>query len=1339
MKFSKNISQYYLFVFKRIILVVFSYVLLPLIPLNASDPLVIDDSLIKHSLEEYLSYYEDKTNTLDIQAICSEPYNKMFINARGRRLSFGYRRSTYWFKIRTINPEDHPVSWYLEYNYPPMDYLTLYISRAGEYRKIETGDSYPFHSRPLYYRTFVFPLDEPPGTRTYYLRIRSSGALMMPLIAWHPEFFTRMKEKELALLWIYYGIMLGLAFYNFFIFLSVREKAYLYMVLLITAFILFSLAQTGLAGQFLWPESVWWSNACNPFFGMLGGLFALAFTRSFLSTRRFTPRTDKIIQGMLIFGLPCTFSAFFLEYYYATQISVLFNTASCIIMIFSGTVLFFKGLRPARFYMVSWIFFLVGGILFSFRLYGVIPDFFFTNWSFQIGFVILVLLLSIGIADKINTIQNERESALEALWKSKEDLELRIQERTYALRKSEKRYRTILDNIKESYYEVDMTGTLTFFNDSVCELTGYSKNELIGMNYRNYVGHTGVKKVYQAFNRVYTTGKSSSTDYEIIRKNGDRRQVDISISLMRNADGMPVGFHGIARDITSWKQAQKELKAAKEAAEAANIAKSEFLANMSHEIRTPMNGIMGTCDLLIMITEPDSKQMEYLNIIRTSARSLLGLINDILDFSKIEAGKLNFEIIPFSITEMIEEVSDIFIEKVSKKNLELIVDIAPDVPRQLRADPLRLKQVLINLISNALKFTDSGEISVRCSLIKNPQHSEKAPVPGIELLFCVQDTGIGIKPEIQDKLFEAFIQADGSVTRKYGGTGLGLAICKRIVQMMGGNIWAESEPGIGSSFYFTARFMPVKAETGYEPDIPYELKNLRVLIVEDNSTVLKIITRFLKSFGFRTESVQSAEEGLALYDKASAGDKFGLIVMDINLPGTDGITASEQIKNRGNAPPIIIISAFSSAEDIRRAMEIGVENCLIKPIKQSLLFDTIMEIFGYKISDSRKIDSGLIRPEVFSGIRVLLVEDHPINRRVATEVLEMAGVLVETASNGLEAVEAVKKKDYDAVFMDVQMPEMDGIEATKQIRAWETTKDTKDTKDGNDSQFSVPIIAMTAHAMSGDRERCLEAGMDAYISKPIDRKELFAVLRKNVRSIRNFGSGIYFPAESDNELHKHTEMNQEILNSSVPGLNIREGLERLNGSWDLYMDILRDFAAHQKDFISDFRRLIEEKDFAGARVKAHTLKGAAGNISATDLCIVAKSLDDICEKGSEQDISQALAFAEDAFEQFFASFEEIAALSAHRKESLKPAKNAHQENSFEMLFEKFDISLQNSDPIESESLLEEMESRYIPACFQEKMAALRKQIKAYDFDGARKTLSELSGKKKGTYAGENEK
>lgn len=766
----------------------------------------------------------------------------------------------------------------------------------------------------------------------------------------------------------------------------------------------------------------------------------------------------------------------------------------------------------------------------------------------------------------------------------------------------------------------------------------------------------------------------------------------------------------VARDIQEENagelaKAIEQLEVAKEEAEKANNAKSEFLAVISHEIRNPMNSIIGTCDLS-MHTHLDRKQKEYLNIIRSSARSLLGLINDILDFSKIEAGKLDFESIPFFLREVIEEVADMFLELMSKKDLEMVVDIAPDVPRRVIADPLRLRQVLVNLTSNALKFTARGEIciSVRNRLVKGDL---------AELLFCVRDTGIGIAPEDQTKLFDVFTQANGSTTRKFGGTGLGLAICKRIVGMMGGDIWVESESGVGSLFYFTSKFKLDATAMIAEPMVPEGLNNLKILVIEDNPSTLRVMNQLFGSFGFRTEMAQNAGDALLRYETSLTNEPYDLIFVDIGLPDMDGIALSQKIRELGStvAPPIIITSTSGRESEIQRAKAAGIESFLIKPVKASLLLETILKIFGYKTEIADETESGLVRSQEFRHVQVLLVEDNLTNQRIAAEILQLAGITVETAANGVEAVRAVKKRAYDGILMDIQMPEMDGIEATKIIRR----------------ESQVPIIAMTAHALSDDRTKCLDAGMNDYILKPIDRKELFAALRKNI-------SGLKVQPAQEGATPLQPEGFENISDDAFPGLQIREGLTRIGGAANLYLDILEEFCKDKKAFGPKLRAIIAKGDYHTARIQAHALKGAAGNISAMGLEKAARALENACQSEIEANMLQRLPPVENKLDQVVASVQKMSAMLEPQKgpqpAPMSPPKPIADRSVILKSLQNLEAGLKVYDPVESAKYLKAVRKNLIAEGLEAETINLATQIRNYRFDEAGEILARIYRKLK---------
>lgn len=523
---------------------------------------------------------------------------------------------------------------------------------------------------------------------------------------------------------------------------------------------------------------------------------------------------------------------------------------------------------------------------------------------------------------------------------------------------------------------------------------------------------------------------------------------------------------------------EKELAIARVAAESANKAKSDFLANMSHEIRTPMNAIISMSDLAFEL-DLNPKQQEYLKVIRSSAKALMVVINDILDFSKIEAGKLHLESKPFKLRDLLDEVSDFFRGNIAQKDIELVIDTGPNVPVALVGDSTRLWQVLINLIHNAFKFTEKGEIILK---ITNVDQKEK----GILLLFKFSDTGIGIPADKLVDLFKAFSQVDSSTSRKFSGTGLGLAISQNLVKLMGGSsINVESEPGRGSTFSFNLPFKIARIDDDAKKPFPPEFLALKILIVEDNRASQIMLFRMLDNLGIRSEVVNNAEEAI---ETLSNAEDFGLVLMDWKLPGMDGFSAAENILKTDSLKkiPVVLMSAFGREMEVHRAKEIGLSGYLGKPISQSDLLDVIMDSLGSYTQTRPFADTTISRKE-FQGIHALIAEDNKSNQYAAVELLTMAGFTVDVVDTGKQALDAVIQKDYGVVLMDIQMPEMDGYEATSLIR-----KELKGRP--------LPIIAITANTMKGDREKCLQAGMDDYVSKPIDYIELYSVLGKWLRN-----------------------------------------------------------------------------------------------------------------------------------------------------------------------------------------------------------------------------------------------
>lgn len=765
------------------------------------------------------------------------------------------------------------------------------------------------------------------------------------------------------------------------------------------------------------------------------------------------------------------------------------------------------------------------------------------------------------------------------------------------LRRKEQRYRSLVEATTAIVWNTPASGEFETEQLGWSAFTGQTFDELRGWGWLNAVHQDDRPLTARVWSAAVASRSRYEVEHRLRRHDGAYRNMMVRAVPILNEDGAIREWVGVHADITEQKRSEALLREAREAAEAANRAKSEFLANMSHEIRTPMNGIIGMTELALD-TDLTPEQREFLLMVKGSADALLTVINDILDFSKIEAGKVELEAVSFDPRELLGDTMKPQGLRAAAKGLELAWRASPELPAAVIADPVRLRQVLLNLVGNAIKFTDHGEICVEASVADGPPLDSQGPTGEVVLHFSVRDTGVGIPPEKHQAVFRPFEQADTSTTRKFGGTGLGLTISTRLVELMGGRIWLESAIGSGSTFHFTLRCAVAPLTDQPSPGLPAQLQELPVLIVEDNDTHRRIFLEQLAQWGMRPTAVPTGAEALTVLEQAARrGPTFGLLLVDVQMPGMDGFTLVEHMRQRAHQShaPIIMLSAAGHKGEAARCADLGVARYLIKPTKPSDLLDAIMT--ALQVAQRGKAEQAQIaaqRPGPSqASLAILLAEDNVVNQRLAVRILEKMGHRVQVVGNGREALAALENDRFDVVLMDVQMPEMDGFEATGHLRQLERERGGHQ-----------PVIALTAHAMAGDRERCLEAGCDGYLSKPFQVDELRATLEQVTAKAHGVD-------RSDGK-------------KSDAAFDRTAALERVGGDLPFLQELAAFLLEGLPTDLDNLRTALARRDRGTIAAVAHTIKGSVGNFDARTTTERALQLEQLAPSADMSEVAEAV-------------------------------------------------------------------------------------------------------------------
>ncbi len=1113
------------------------------------------------------SYFiKDIDNDIDFEKVNQLPEYKFTKNEMDN-IPLDNSGKAYWIKFKlnyfSKNSLDYK-NWFLEIAATSLDELDIYIVEEGNTTSHHLGDRRPFSARPVQHNNYIVDFRTlSDKTTDVFVRVKKLTAINLPIKIWSHEALFADSQTLNYFAGICYGILFILGMYNFILFFVVKDKVHNYLAIYIVCLLICLMSYDGFTKLMLWPNNLWWESRALFFWETLAIFWGIQFTRLFLKHELQNTLLNKVLYfAQFIVIVLTTASLFFEANMYSVYLLIIYGALSLWV-----TKVGFKlnSSHERTSFILSWIQLYLVSILLLIGLSGFDTSFIDKTYIYYSGSIAHGLFLSLALADRYRSVRIKKEKA-----------EQRSISRL-------RQYKSLFNNSTAGMFECTHSGHLLYANPALIKMLGY-ENELQMQDCNESFGtnvFVSKKDIYKYLRILIKNTHVNNFEFEYKKRDGGHGWASISSSLIPSTKaGNKYNIEGSIIDITASVERSKIEQKLIETETSANI-KSQFLANSSHELRTPMNAIIGFTSLL-QKTALTEKQQSYTEKVRVSAKGLLRLINDILDHSKLEAGEMQLEIINFTLDQITSEVTDIFSERFNDKGVELIVIKDPNIPTNLFGDPLRINQVLINLINNALKFTNDGHVALIID------YSEISPSQ-IELIITISDTGIGIDPGRCQAIFEPYQQADASVAANYGGTGLGLSLCKKLIESMGGKINVSSAVGKGTNFKFNI-IVKVDEHQSISQQLGYEsLKEKRGFVIESNKLTREQIQNELSSMGIKSVAVSSGEMALQRLISLAECENYDFIIIERNLIDNTGINIIKDLKAESTTQkiPIILTSKIGFSDLSERDKNCGISDFLVKPIKNNLLLKALVKIFDLDFVEQPhnefiQTDKYL---NIFCGKDILLVEDNELNQELLIELLNETGINIDVANTGMLALEMLQRKSYSLVLMDVQMPVLNGIETTKIIR-----QDYPELE-------QLPILALTANVLDEDHKECNKAGMDGFITKPIDFEDLIITLKTWLQV-------------SNEEID--TNINTALISDDSNNcklIDMETGIRKLGGNKALYLKILNDFINTYLEEKKNILHMVESEEFESLKIKIHSIKGLSYNLGLNQIGNIANDIE----------------------------------------------------------------------------------------------------------------------------------